>query len=45
MLISQLKKPAIVFYANPTAQFHKGVNEYYPLPQAQIDIQKLGRNG
>lgn len=27
------------FYANPTAQFHVGVNEYYPLPQAQIDIQ------
>lgn len=30
------------FYANPTAQFHKGVNEYYPLPQAQIDIQNSG---
>ncbi|MEO6452877.1 MAG: RagB/SusD family nutrient uptake outer membrane protein [Ginsengibacter sp.] len=27
------------FYANPTAQFHKGINEFYPVPQAQIDIQ------
>lgn len=27
------------FYANPTAQFHKGVNEYFAVPQAQIDIQ------
>ena len=27
------------FYANPTAQFHKGVNEFFPVPQAQIDIQ------
>lgn len=28
------------FYTtNQTAQFHKGVNEYYAIPQAQIDIQ------
>ena len=27
------------FYVNPTAQFTKGTNEFYPLPQAQIDIQ------
>ena len=27
------------FYANPTAQFHKGVNEFFAVPQAQIDIQ------
>lgn len=30
------------FYVNPTAQFTKGVNEFYPLPQAQIDIQNSG---
>ncbi|HEV7622319.1 MAG TPA: RagB/SusD family nutrient uptake outer membrane protein [Flavisolibacter sp.] len=28
------------FYINnPDAQFHKGINEYYPLPQTQIDIE------
>lgn len=27
------------FYVNPTATFHKGVNEFYPIPQAQLDIQ------
>ena len=28
------------FYAtNPDAQFHKGINEYYAIPRAQIDIE------
>jgi starch-binding outer membrane protein, SusD/RagB family len=27
------------FYVNPTAQFTKGTSEFYPIPQAQIDIQ------
>jgi hypothetical protein len=27
------------FYVNPTAQFHKGINEFYPIPQSQIDIE------
>jgi len=27
------------FATNPDAQFHKGINEFYPLPQNQIDIE------
>jgi hypothetical protein len=27
------------YYTNPTAQFHKGVNEYFPIPQKQIDVE------
>jgi len=27
------------FYVNPTAHFTKGVNEYFPLPQTQIDLE------
>ncbi len=27
------------FAANKTAQFTKGVNEYYPIPQTQIDLE------
>jgi starch-binding outer membrane protein, SusD/RagB family len=27
------------FYVNLTAQFTKGVNEFYPLPQTQIDLE------
>ena len=27
------------FAANKTAQFTKGVNEYFPIPQAQIDLE------
>jgi hypothetical protein len=27
------------YYTNPSAQFHKGVNEYFPIPQKQIDIE------
>ncbi len=27
------------FYVNPTAQFTKGVNEFYPIPQTQIDLE------
>ncbi|WP_018617239.1 RagB/SusD family nutrient uptake outer membrane protein [Segetibacter koreensis] len=31
------------FYAtNPNATFHKGVNEYYAIPQKQIDIENSG---
>ncbi|MEO5564383.1 MAG: RagB/SusD family nutrient uptake outer membrane protein [Chitinophagaceae bacterium] len=30
------------FFVNPTAQFHKGVNEFYPLPQSQIDAENAG---
>ena len=26
-----------LFSVNPTAQFHKGINEIYPVPQSQID--------
>lgn len=27
------------FYVNPTAYFTKGVNEFFPLPQTQIDLE------
>jgi hypothetical protein len=27
------------YYTNPMAQFHKGVNEYFPIPQKQIDVE------
>lgn len=27
------------FYVNPTAQFTKGVNEFFPIPQSQIDAE------
>jgi hypothetical protein len=27
------------YYTNPTAQFHKGINEYFPIPQKQIDVE------
>ncbi|HMG66920.1 MAG TPA: RagB/SusD family nutrient uptake outer membrane protein, partial [Chitinophagaceae bacterium] len=31
-----------VFSVNKDATFHKGVNEIYPIPQAQIDISNSG---
>lgn len=35
-----VEKTRSSFYiTNPDAQFHKGVNEYFALPQAQIDIE------
>ncbi len=38
--MQQVEKTRKSFYAtNPDAQFHKGVNEYYAIPQAQIDIE------
>jgi hypothetical protein len=27
------------YYTNPSAQFHKGINEYFPIPQKQIDVE------
>ncbi|MDF2430752.1 MAG: starch-binding outer membrane protein SusD/RagB family, partial [Mucilaginibacter sp.] len=27
------------YYTNPTAKFTKGVNEYFPIPQRQIDVE------
>lgn len=35
-----VEKTRSSFYiTNPDAQFHKGANEYFALPQAQIDIE------
>lgn len=28
-----------IFLVNPAAQFHKGVNEYYAIPQTEIDLE------
>jgi len=33
------KTRASFYTTNQTAQFHKGINEYYAIPQAQIDIE------
>lgn len=32
------------FLVNPTAQFTKGVSEFYPIPQAQIDLENASGN-
>lgn len=37
-ITAETTRPSL-FSVNPTAKFVKGKNEYYPLPQAQIDIQ------
>ncbi|MHA4811916.1 RagB/SusD family nutrient uptake outer membrane protein [Flavitalea flava] len=33
------KTRASIFSVNPGAQFHKGTNEIYPIPQAEIDLE------
>ena len=37
-ITAETPRPSL-FSVNPTAKFTKGKNEYYPLPQNQIDIQ------
>jgi hypothetical protein len=36
--VSVEKNKNSFYYVNPTAKFTKGVNEFYPLPQTQIDL-------
>ncbi len=37
-ITAETSRPSL-FSVNPTAHFVKGKNEYYPLPQSQIDIE------
>jgi hypothetical protein len=35
-------KPKIAYLNSPTITFHKGINEFFAIPQSAIDIQNAG---